>query len=135
MDWKPEGFTGFDGVPCAESLKIEGAPDSRIFTDSPGTVPTKTTETLSEPLSVVFEGAIPGTYQKIECAPELAPAGLRTFRSWAEWQAYSINLLFKELGATGQPGRITVATVRAGQETASRRRGSTSSIRRNERKL
>jgi hypothetical protein len=38
---------------------------------------------------------------------------------WADWQAAELNRLFQELGATGQPGRITAATVRhaeAGRE-------------------
>ena len=32
--------------------------------------------------------------------------------SWAEWKAQSLNRLFQEQGLTGQPGRITVETVR-----------------------
>ncbi len=31
---------------------------------------------------------------------------------WAEWKAATLNRLFKEQGATGQPGRITAATIR-----------------------
>ena len=31
--------------------------------------------------------------------------------SWAEWKAMELNRLFLEHGATGQPGRITAATV------------------------
>jgi hypothetical protein len=31
---------------------------------------------------------------------------------WAEWKAATLNQLFKEQGATGQPGRIMAATIR-----------------------
>jgi hypothetical protein len=31
--------------------------------------------------------------------------------SWAEWKAATLNQLFKEQGVTGQPGRITAATI------------------------
>src|ERR1039457_2929564 len=34
---------------------------------------------------------------------------------WAEWKAATLNQLFKEQGVTGQPGRITAATVRHGE--------------------
>ncbi len=33
---------------------------------------------------------------------------------WEEWQARTLNRLFQEQGVTGQPGRITAATVRHG---------------------
>ncbi len=35
---------------------------------------------------------------------------------WAERKAAVLNRLFQEHGATGQPGRITVATVRHGEK-------------------
>ena len=35
--------------------------------------------------------------------------------SWAEWKATALNRLFHECGVTGQPGRITEATVRHGE--------------------
>ena len=34
---------------------------------------------------------------------------------WAEWKAAALNRLFQAHGATGQPGRITAATVRHGE--------------------
>jgi hypothetical protein len=34
---------------------------------------------------------------------------------WAEWKARVLNRLFQEQGVTGQPGRITAATVRHGE--------------------
>jgi hypothetical protein len=33
---------------------------------------------------------------------------------WAEWKAVELNRLFQEQGASGQPGRITAATIRHG---------------------
>ena len=38
--------------------------------------------------------------------------------SWAEWKARELNRLFQEQGVTGQPGRITAATVRHGENAA-----------------
>jgi len=34
---------------------------------------------------------------------------------WAEWKAAALNRLFQEQGTSGQPGRITAATVRHGE--------------------
>ncbi len=34
---------------------------------------------------------------------------------WPDWKAAELNRLFQERGATGQPGRITAATVRHGE--------------------
>jgi hypothetical protein len=34
---------------------------------------------------------------------------------WYEWKAQSLNKLFLEQGATGEPGRITAATVKHGE--------------------
>jgi hypothetical protein len=35
--------------------------------------------------------------------------------SWSEWKADALNRLFKELGTSGQRGRITAATVEHGE--------------------
>ena len=40
----------------------------------------------------------------------------KVWLSWAEWKAQSLNRLCKEQGVTRQPGRITAATVRHGEE-------------------
>lgn len=37
---------------------------------------------------------------------------------WAVWKAGELNRLFQEQGVTGQPGRITAATVRDGERKA-----------------
>jgi hypothetical protein len=34
---------------------------------------------------------------------------------WCEWKAAALNRLFQEQGTSGQPGRITAATVRHGE--------------------
>jgi hypothetical protein len=36
---------------------------------------------------------------------------------WYEWKAAALNRLFLERGVTGEPGRITAATVRHGERT------------------
>jgi hypothetical protein len=42
---------------------------------------------------------------------------------WAEWRAGALNRLFREQGVTGQPGRITGATVRHGESNAAYKAG------------
>jgi hypothetical protein len=37
---------------------------------------------------------------------------------WAEWKAAALNRLFREQGVTGQPGRITAASVRHSLESS-----------------
>jgi hypothetical protein len=37
---------------------------------------------------------------------------------WAAWKAAKLNRLFQEKGVTGQPGRVTAATVRHGERKA-----------------
>jgi hypothetical protein len=39
----------------------------------------------------------------------------QVWMSWHEWKARMLNRLFLEQGVTGQPGRITAATVRHGE--------------------
>jgi hypothetical protein len=46
-----------------------------------------------------------------------ATAGQDVPQSWAEWKAAALNRLFQEQGVTGQPSRITAATVRHGEGT------------------
>ena len=37
--------------------------------------------------------------------------------SWVDWKAQALNNLFLERGTSGQPGRITAATIRHGEGT------------------
>ena len=36
--------------------------------------------------------------------------------SWCEWKAAALNRLFQEQGTSGQPGRITAATIEHGEK-------------------
>jgi hypothetical protein len=59
-------------------------------------------------------GSTLGTFPIIEAAPDLSPdEGKSATR--AEWKAAMLNKLFLEQGVTGQPGRITAATVLHGE--------------------
>jgi hypothetical protein len=55
---------------------------------------------------------------------ETTPKPAEVRPTWAEWKAAALNQLFQEQGVTGQPGRITAATVlkgeRAGQSNEDR---------------
>lgn len=42
-------------------------------------------------------------------------AEAEVWMSWCEWKAAALNRLFQQQGGTGQPGRITTATVRHGE--------------------
>jgi hypothetical protein len=46
------------------------------------------------------------------------PEGARrqVWLDWDEWKAQALNRLCQEQGVTGQPGRITAATVRHGEQ-------------------
>ena len=46
--------------------------------------------------------------------PMESPGHERTI-PWPEWKAAALNRLFQEQGVTGEPGRITAATVRHGE--------------------
>jgi hypothetical protein len=88
-------------------------PKARILADSAESEPTKP----SEPGSVGFEGAAYVGLSEIEA--ELATADLELENngmSWPEWKATALNRLFEELGTSGQPGRITAATVMHGEQ-------------------
>lgn len=47
---------------------------------------------------------------------------------WAEWKAAALNQLFREQGVTGQPGRITAATIRHGEANHQRKSGGVSPV-------
>jgi hypothetical protein len=42
--------------------------------------------------------------------------------SWAEWKAAELNRLFQERDTSGQPGRITAATVLHGEKSQGKAR-------------
>lgn len=54
----------------------------------------------------------PDTARIVESDPPGVP--------WCEWKAAALNRLFQEQGVTGQPGRITAATVRHGETAIGR---------------
>jgi hypothetical protein len=88
MDWKPKL--------CATADSAESEP----------TKPSKPVSSSQSDGSVGFVGATPGEFSKIDKG-RVTP--------WAEWKAAALNRLFQEQGVTGQPGRITAATVRHGE--------------------
>ena len=87
-------------------------PNARILADSANREPTKP----SKPGSVGFVGATPGNSRKIEAVLDtIRGAPPASFPTWAEFKAAMLNRLFREQGTLGQPGRITAATVRHGE--------------------
>jgi hypothetical protein len=46
---------------------------------------------------------------------DIKAARQEVWMDWCDWKASALNQLFKEQGVTGQPGRITAATVRHGE--------------------
>lgn len=108
--------------PPRRSRWLDWQPKGRILGDlarSEPTKPTKPHPDATEQGFVGFVGAIPRESSKIAAAP---PASLPNEEAipWAEWRARSLNKLFQEQGATGQPGRIREATVRHGYRRAGR---------------
>jgi len=93
--------------PAKRSRWSDWKPKARILADSAESEPTKP----SIPGFVGFEGATSPESLKIRDEPAMAKLGM----PWAEWKAAALNRLFKELGTTRQPGRITAATVRHGE--------------------
>jgi hypothetical protein len=114
LAWRPNAdFVVFEGSPSGHSQgQICMTPE-----------PTKTTK-MPEGDFVVFEGSPGGHFQGANVPPYGAYKNYKnspaTFRTWAEWKAAMLNRLFQEQGVTGQPGRITAATVRDGERKAER---------------
>jgi hypothetical protein len=85
-----------------------------IIGDSPEGEPTKP----SKPGFVGFVGSsleeLPNIQPRSGSKQESAPEPERGI-PWAEWKAAALNQLFREQGVTGQPGRITAATVLHGE--------------------
>lgn len=62
------------------------------------------------------ERAIPPVSLHVKSAPTCTvSAEHESGLGWAEWKAMSLNRLFQEQGVTGQPGRITAATLEHGE--------------------
>ena len=66
------------------------------------------------------------------CKPELGTADmpvteLESAIPWAEWKAAALNTLFAEQGVTGEPGRITAATVQHGEKSLGKERSTLAS--------
>lgn len=78
-------------------------------------VPNRDAVLHGEPEQADIEG--PTDWQATEPPPASEP---ETNMSWAEWKAEALNRLFKELGKTGQRGRINAATVEHGERRAER---------------
>jgi hypothetical protein len=108
--------------PAKQSRWMDWKPKARIMADSAESEPSKP----SKPGSEGFEGAIPAKSPEIEVAPESPQAAgeqlpsemdwcLRGI-SWADWKAAALNRLFQQQGVTGEPGNITAATVRHGEQ-------------------
>lgn len=120
---------------------LDWNPKARILIETAESAPTEP----SKPSFVGFEGATSAESPKIEAELDAAEAGrgspilnraavmaldgVRNIgdllltetgwnsqcRSWADWKAAALNRLFQEQGTSGQPGRITAATVRHGE--------------------
>jgi hypothetical protein len=91
--------------------------------DSPGTQPSKPSKPTGAEGSEGFVG--PGPSQssiirtEFECTRQTDPAMVarpvgRDPLTYLEWKAKELNALFEAHGATGEPGKVTVATVRHG---------------------
>jgi hypothetical protein len=101
-------------------------PQPHILADLAGRAPTKTTETLFD----VFVGAYSANIPKIEGGPDPAEQAEQAASDpereegvpWAQWKADMLNRLFQEQGTSGQPGRITAATVQHGERKVGTKR-------------
>lgn len=101
--------------PAKKSRWLDWEPKARILADSAQGEPTKTTESVF----AVSVGATPAQSPKIEARPDPAELGWCSKGiPWAEWKAAALNRLFQEQGTSGEPGRITAATVRHGERNA-----------------
>jgi len=120
--------------PKTRSRWLDWKPRARFLAESPEGDPSKPTEPAcilaehvrgeptkpSNTSSVGFDGPTLATSPKIGPEPTLGAdedGGI----PWAEWKAAALNRLFREQGATGQPGRITAATVRHRERQSGRR--------------
>ena len=94
---------------------INWHPRAQTMAGSEGGGPTKP----SKPGSVGFVGSTSGELPIIRVGSGSVNDSAREHERgvpWAEWKAAALNKLFKEQGVTGQPGRITAATVEHGEK-------------------
>jgi len=105
-------------MPAKRSRWMGWKPPERILADSAGSGPTKP----SQPGYVGFEGDMPGESPIIQATPQRTNVAVdrEPGVSWMEWKAAALNRLFQEQGVTGQPSRITAATVEHGEKKKGR---------------
>jgi hypothetical protein len=97
--------------PVKKSRWLDWKTSGSILADSPEGEPTKP----SKPSFEAFVGATPGEFPIIRArsgAVGDATGEPERGIAWAEWRAADLNQLFRDQGVTGEPSRITAATVR-----------------------
>ena len=70
----------------------------------------------SQLLSLVSPEAIAPQTTLPACETPRTESGPEVWLPWEDWKAEALNRLFQEQGVTGQPGRITGATVLHGEK-------------------
>jgi hypothetical protein len=103
-------FVVADEADAQETMRRLGARRGEVWTGAEielvASIPDQASRDEIEAFKRQLDGCIsPGTAGKCLSA--------------AEWQAQMLNQLFKEQGVLGQPGKITAATVRHGEQTES----------------
>lgn len=140
MDWKPKariltdtaesertkpskpGFVGFEGSTHANAHEIRTGFVGFVVETSGESPEIRGEPDAAEPAAMVdaFNAVIETTAGAPAASP-LAPEReqraniARPAADWADWRAAVLNRLFQDQGMTGQPGRITAATVRHGE--------------------
>ena len=71
-------------------------------------------QVMRDRLNSSAERAIPAQSPNMYADPPGVP--------WAQWKAAALNQLFQEQGTSGQPGRITAATVSQSMELEKKRK-------------
>ena len=97
--------------PATRSRWMDWQPQGQVLVDSPSREPAKP----SKPSSGGFDGSAPGESAIIPAVSDHAQPVHERGILWTEWKAGALNRLFEKQGTSGQPGRITAATVRHGE--------------------
>jgi hypothetical protein len=84
------------------------------FENGTGCEPTKPTK----PRFDGFDGSNPAPFPEIAAGVPRLISDVGNGIAWAEWKAAALNRLCQEYGTTGSPSRITVDTVRHGEQAA-----------------